>query len=146
MKEFYIHCISKIKNSASCIVSQINFCVVQVITGNFLLTTKLSVEGPTRLKEEYFEGIFETPSVSEESIPEQLKGPFEQAVGSLKQLPLPIRDALSNGLRIPLSKQTRGLGNPLVMTQLVIINLPQYLKNTSELCILFIIIGNCLDQ
>ncbi|MQL74256.1 hypothetical protein Taro_006625, partial [Colocasia esculenta] len=73
------------------------------IKGNLLLTTKLSLEGPIRMKEEYVEGIFETPTISEESIPEQLKGPLGQAAGSLQQLPTPIKDAFANGLRIPLN-------------------------------------------
>ncbi|CAA7408004.1 unnamed protein product [Spirodela intermedia] len=91
-----------VKEGYSKVTANLKF-LNSVITGNFLLTTKLSVEGPSRLKEEYFEGVFEMPKVSEESIPEQLKGPFGQAVGSLQQLPLPIRDAISSGLRIPLS-------------------------------------------
>ncbi|XP_078443188.1 putative plastid-lipid-associated protein 13, chloroplastic [Wolffia australiana] len=74
-----------------------------VIAGNFILTAKLSIEGPTRLKEEYLEGVLETPTVSDTSIPEQLRGPLGQAAGSLQQLPLPIRDALSSGLKIPLN-------------------------------------------
>lgn len=70
-----------------------------------ILTTKLSVEGPLRLKEEYVEGLIDTPTVSDQAIPEQLKGPFQQVATSLQQLPAPIKDAVSNGLRIPLSKQ-----------------------------------------
>lgn len=70
----------------------------------FLLTTKLSVEGPIRMKEEYVEGVFETPTVSEQAIPEQLKAALGQAAGSLQQLPAPIKDAVSNGLTLPLSK------------------------------------------
>eukprot|EP00262_Sarcandra_glabra_P003481 TRINITY_DN14210_c0_g1_i1.p1 TRINITY_DN14210_c0_g1~~TRINITY_DN14210_c0_g1_i1.p1 ORF type:complete len:314 (+),score=48.04 TRINITY_DN14210_c0_g1_i1:218-1159(+) len=73
------------------------------IEEKFILTTKLSVEGPLRMKEEYVEGIFEAPTVSEDALPEQLKGAFGQAVGTLQQLPVPIKDAMANGLKIPLS-------------------------------------------
>ncbi|KAK1306199.1 hypothetical protein QJS10_CPA10g00083 [Acorus calamus] len=73
------------------------------IESKFHLTAKLSVEGPLRLKEEYVEGVFETPTVIEEAIPEQLKGAFGQAVDQIQQLPVPIRDAVTNGLRVPLS-------------------------------------------
>lgn len=74
------------------------------IESKFSLSTKLLVEGPLRLKEEYIEGILESPTVIEETIPEQLKGAFNQAVTTVQQLPAPIRDAISGGLRIPLSK------------------------------------------
>ncbi|KAL0906335.1 hypothetical protein M5K25_024822 [Dendrobium thyrsiflorum] len=73
------------------------------IEGKFLLTSKLSVEGPTRMKEEYAEGLVEPPTVSEQAIPEQLKGAFGQATNTLQQLPAPIKDAFTNGLKLPLS-------------------------------------------
>lgn len=76
------------------------------IEGKFLLTSKWSVEGPTRLKEEYAEGLFEPPTISEQAIPEQLKGAFGQATNTLQQLPAPIKDAFANGLKFPLSKNT----------------------------------------
>ncbi|PIA48590.1 hypothetical protein AQUCO_01400878v1 [Aquilegia coerulea] len=71
------------------------------IESKFILTTKLSVEGPLRMKEESVEGVFETPKVNEEAIPEQLKGALGQAVGTLQQLPLPT-DLMTSGLKIPL--------------------------------------------
>lgn len=74
------------------------------IESKFTLSIKLSVEGPVRMKEEYVEGILETPTVIEETIPEQLKGAFGQAVSTVQQLPFPIRDAFSSGLKVPLSK------------------------------------------
>ncbi|KAK9154623.1 hypothetical protein Sjap_002103 [Stephania japonica] len=73
------------------------------IETKFIVTTKLSVEGPLRLKEEYVEGLFEAPTVSEAAVPDQLKGPYGQAVNTVQQLPMPIRDVIANGLRIPLS-------------------------------------------
>ncbi|KAH9737559.1 putative plastid-lipid-associated protein 13 [Citrus sinensis] len=80
-----------------------NFKLLNSIESKFSLSTKLLVEGPLRLKEEYIEGILESPTVIEETIPEQLKGAFNQAVTTVQQLPAPIRDAISGGLRIPLS-------------------------------------------
>ncbi|KAL9425601.1 hypothetical protein AB3S75_032544 [Citrus x aurantiifolia] len=80
-----------------------NFKLLNLIESKFSLSTKLLVEGPLRLKEEYIEGILESPTVIEETIPEQLKGAFNQAVTTVQQLPAPIRDAISGGLRIPLS-------------------------------------------
>ncbi|KAJ8498740.1 hypothetical protein OPV22_009292 [Ensete ventricosum] len=73
------------------------------IESKFLLTTKLSLEGPSRMKEEYVEGTLETPTVSQEAVPEQLKGAVGQANSALQQLPAPIKDAFANGLKIPLS-------------------------------------------
>ncbi|XP_039131522.1 probable plastid-lipid-associated protein 13, chloroplastic isoform X2 [Dioscorea cayenensis subsp. rotundata] len=73
------------------------------IDSKFLLRAKLSVEGPTRLKEEYVEGLLETPTVSEQAIPEQLKAAFGQATGALQQLPASVRDAFANGVTVPLS-------------------------------------------
>lgn len=75
------------------------------IESKFLLTTKLSLEGPIRMKEEYAEALFEAPTVSQEALPDQLKAPFGQATGALQQLPAPIRDTIANGLKIPLSKE-----------------------------------------
>ncbi|KAF8398509.1 hypothetical protein HHK36_017438 [Tetracentron sinense] len=65
-----------------------------LIESKFILTTKLSVEGPLQMKEEYVERVLESPKVSEEAVPEQLKGAFGQAVDTLLQLPVPIRDMM----------------------------------------------------
>ncbi|XP_062004718.1 probable plastid-lipid-associated protein 13, chloroplastic [Rosa rugosa] len=80
-----------------------NMKILNSIESKFSLSTKLSVEGPVRMKEEYVEGILDTPTVIEETIPEQLKGALGQAVNTVQQLPVPIRDAFANGLRVPLS-------------------------------------------
>lgn len=56
------------------------------------------------MKEEYVEGVLDTPTVIQETIPEQLKGALGQAVNTVQQLPVPIRDALASGLRVPLSE------------------------------------------
>lgn len=74
------------------------------IENKFIISTKYSVEGPLRMKEEYVEGAFESPKVNEEAVPEQLKGAFGQAFNTLQQLPVPIRDAVSSGMKVPLSK------------------------------------------
>ncbi|XP_074577667.1 putative plastid-lipid-associated protein 13, chloroplastic [Curcuma longa] len=80
-----------------------NFRFFNSIESKLFLTTKLALEGPMRMKEEYVEAVLDTPIVSQDAVPEQLKGPFGQATGVLEQLPLPIRDAFANGLKIPLS-------------------------------------------
>ncbi|XP_031503042.1 probable plastid-lipid-associated protein 13, chloroplastic [Nymphaea colorata] len=72
------------------------------IETKFIITTKLAVEGPLRMSEEYTEGVIERPSIREEALPEQIKGAYEQALGALQQLPLPIRDFMSDGLKVPL--------------------------------------------
>ncbi|XP_043692708.1 probable plastid-lipid-associated protein 13, chloroplastic [Telopea speciosissima] len=79
-----------------------NIKLLNTIESKFILSSKLSVEGPLRMKIEYVEGLFETPTVREEAVPEQLKGVFGQAVSTLQQIPVPIRDVMSNGLSLPL--------------------------------------------
>lgn len=80
-----------------------NMKFLNAIENNFILSTKLTVEGPLRMKEEYAEGVLENPTVDEETIPQQLKGVFGQAVNTVQQLPSPIKDAVSGGLTIPLN-------------------------------------------
>ncbi|XP_059668511.1 probable plastid-lipid-associated protein 13, chloroplastic [Cornus florida] len=80
-----------------------NIKLLNSIESKFIVSTKLSVEGPLRMKEEYVEGVVESPKVYEETIPEQLRGAFGQAVSTVQQLPVPIRDAMASGLKIPLS-------------------------------------------
>eukprot|EP00268_Persea_americana_P035636 TRINITY_DN35124_c0_g1_i1.p1 TRINITY_DN35124_c0_g1~~TRINITY_DN35124_c0_g1_i1.p1 ORF type:complete len:144 (+),score=33.18 TRINITY_DN35124_c0_g1_i1:497-928(+) len=80
-----------------------NLKIFNSIESKFILTTKLSVEGPLRMKEEYIEGVLETPTISEAAVPEQLKGALGQAANSLQQLPPLVKDAVGNGLKIPLS-------------------------------------------
>lgn len=80
-----------------------NLKFLNAIENRFILSTKLTVEGPLRMKEEYVEGVFESPTVDEETIPQQLRGVFGQAVSTVRQLPVPIRDAVSSGLKVPLN-------------------------------------------
>ncbi|XP_031281513.1 probable plastid-lipid-associated protein 13, chloroplastic isoform X2 [Pistacia vera] len=80
-----------------------NLKLLNSIESKIIFSSKLSVEGPLRMKEEYVEGIFESPRVIEEALPEQLKGVFNQAVSTVQQLPGSIRDVVDSGLRIPLS-------------------------------------------
>ncbi|KAL6651582.1 hypothetical protein ACP70R_010507 [Stipagrostis hirtigluma subsp. patula] len=80
-----------------------NLKFLNTIQSKLLLTTQLSVEGPIRMKEEYVECLIEIPKISEETLPEQLKGLIGQTAGALQQLPGPIRDAVSEGLKLPLS-------------------------------------------
>ncbi|KAL5650583.1 hypothetical protein ACJX0J_041392, partial [Zea mays] len=89
-----------IKDGYSKLSSNLKF--LNTIQSKFLLTTQLSVEGPIRMKEEYVEGLIAIPRINEESLPEQLKGLLGQTAGALQQLPSPIREAVSEGLKLPL--------------------------------------------
>uniref|UniRef100_M8BST7 Plastid lipid-associated protein/fibrillin conserved domain-containing protein n=1 Tax=Aegilops tauschii TaxID=37682 RepID=M8BST7_AEGTA len=80
-----------------------NVKLLNTIQNRFVLTTQLSVEGPIRMKEEYVEAFLETPKISEETLPEQLKGLLGQTAGALQQLPASIRDAVSEGVKLPLN-------------------------------------------
>lgn len=91
---YLIICIQRSENTT---------CEMQ-IENKFIISTKYSVEGPLRMKEEYVEGAFESPKVNEEAVPEQLRGAFGQAFNTLQQLPVPIRDAVSSGMKVPLGK------------------------------------------
>ncbi|GFY80617.1 plastid-lipid associated protein PAP [Actinidia rufa] len=77
------------------------------IESKFTVSTQLSVEGPLRMKEEYVEGVLELPQVDEATIPEQLRDAFGQAASTAQQLPVPIRDAMASGLKVPLSRTFR---------------------------------------
>ncbi|KAH7512390.1 hypothetical protein FEM48_Zijuj12G0085900 [Ziziphus jujuba var. spinosa] len=90
-----------IKDGYAKITANLKF--LNSIENKVTLSSKLSVEGPLRLKEEYVEGILETPKVIEERVPEQLKGALGQAVNTIQQLPVPLREALAGGLKIPLN-------------------------------------------
>lgn len=80
-----------------------NLKLLYSIESRFTLSSRLTVEGPLRMKEEYVEGTFETPKVIEETVPEQLKPAFGQAVNTVQQLPVPLKDAISSGLKVPLT-------------------------------------------
>ncbi|XP_006653857.2 probable plastid-lipid-associated protein 13, chloroplastic [Oryza brachyantha] len=90
-----------IKDGYSKISSNVKF--LNTVQSKFLLTTQLSVEGPIRMKEEYVEGLIEIPRIREETLPDQLKGFIGQTAGALEQLPAPIRDAVSEGIKLPLN-------------------------------------------
>lgn len=81
----------------------VNLKLLNSVESKIVLNSRLSVEGPLRLKEEYVEAVLESPKVVEESVPEQLKGAFGQAVSTAQQLPVPVKDAISSGLKIPLN-------------------------------------------
>ncbi|KAL0339568.1 UNVERIFIED_CONTAM: putative plastid-lipid-associated protein 13, chloroplastic [Sesamum radiatum] len=72
------------------------------IESGFIISTRLTVEGPLRMKGEYIEGILEYPKFNEESIPQQLRGALDQAASTMQQLPVPITDAVAGGLKVPL--------------------------------------------
>lgn len=86
----------------SCANITANMKLFNSIESSFVLSTKLTVEGPLRMKEEYVEGIFESPKVNEESLPQLLRGALGQAMSSVQQLPVPIRDVVSSGFKVPL--------------------------------------------
>jgi hypothetical protein len=67
------------------------------------LSTKLIAEGPTRLKEEYVEGVVASPSVLESNIPSQLKGVYGQLVAAVDRLPNPVKEVLAGGVKVPLT-------------------------------------------
>jgi hypothetical protein len=73
------------------------------IESKLVLSAKLTVEGPLRMKEEYAEGILESPIINESAIPQQLKSVIGQVVSTVQQLPGPVKDAVANGLRLPLN-------------------------------------------
>ncbi|XP_023767369.2 probable plastid-lipid-associated protein 13, chloroplastic [Lactuca sativa] len=80
-----------------------NMKFLNATENKFIISTKLTVEGPLRIKEEYIEGVLETPTVDEGTIPEQLKGALTQALNTMQQLPSPIKEVVSGGLRLPLN-------------------------------------------
>ncbi|KAJ8432831.1 hypothetical protein Cgig2_008545 [Carnegiea gigantea] len=90
-------------------------CHIIFIKGIYLgsrliLSSKLSIEGPVRIREEYFEGVLEPPTVIEEAVTKQLRSAVGQAVGTIEQFPLPLRDVMSSGIRVPLgSTSSKGL-------------------------------------
>lgn len=96
-----------IKDGYSKVSANLRF--LNSIETTIFLSTKLSIEGSFRLKEEYIEGVFETPSVSDASIPEQLKGALQQTAVTLEQLSVPIQDVLANGVKIPLDGRYKRL-------------------------------------
>lgn len=76
--------------------------VVQV-ESSFTLVTKITVVGPSRLKEEYVEGRVASPRVPDGTIPPQFKGLFDQLISTVQRLPDAIKEALNGGVKIPLS-------------------------------------------
>ncbi|KAG0630448.1 hypothetical protein M758_1G178600 [Ceratodon purpureus] len=71
------------------------------VESSFVLSTKLTAEGPTRLKEEYVEGNLSSPNVID--VPSGLKGVYDQLVSTVERLPAAVKDVVSNGIRVPLT-------------------------------------------
>ncbi|GJP50603.1 hypothetical protein CLOM_g9751 [Closterium sp. NIES-68] len=67
------------------------------------VTTRLAVEGPVRIKEEYAEAVLATPVVADGSIPSALKGVVDQLASASQSLPAAVKDAFSSGLKLPLN-------------------------------------------
>ncbi|KAL2630540.1 hypothetical protein R1flu_015226 [Riccia fluitans] len=78
------------------------FKILNSVEGSFTLTTKLAVEGPLKLKEEYVEGVFTTPTVPEGSVPTQIKGLVDQISAAVERLPIQVREVISGGVKVPL--------------------------------------------
>ncbi|EPS58504.1 hypothetical protein M569_16310 [Genlisea aurea] len=68
------------------------------IESSIKVSTKLTVEGPARMKEEYIEGIIEVPKFDEESVPSELRGAFN----ALLVQPITNAVSASGGLKLPL--------------------------------------------
>lgn len=73
------------------------------ITSSVTLTSKLTTEGPLRLKEEYVEGELSTPIVQEGTIPMQVQNAYDQFLNAIQRLPDSLKDTLSNGVKISLA-------------------------------------------
>eukprot|EP00850_Spirogloea_muscicola_P002734 SM000010S04372 [mRNA] locus=s10:1231069:1233233:+ [translate_table: standard] len=73
------------------------------VEATFTLTTRLTVEGPLKLKEEYVEGLLSSPNVRQADIPAGLKGLYDQLYSAAQQLPPSVRESLSRGVRLPLN-------------------------------------------
>lgn len=80
-----------------------SFNVFNTISSSVTLTSKLAVEGPLRLKEEYVEGILSTPTIQEGSVPTLVQNAYEQVLGAIQRLPDSLKGILSNGVKIPLT-------------------------------------------
>ncbi|KAI5078853.1 hypothetical protein GOP47_0006524 [Adiantum capillus-veneris] len=73
------------------------------VLSSVTLTSKLSVEGPLRLKEEYVEGLLSSPALQEGSVPVQVKDAYGQFLNAIQRLPDAIKDTLMNGVKVPLA-------------------------------------------
>ncbi|KAL3699688.1 hypothetical protein R1sor_017710 [Riccia sorocarpa] len=77
--------------------------VLNVVETTFMLTARLEVEGPLKLREEYVEGLLATPSMPEGTVPSQLNGVMEQLSAAVQQLPEGMKDIFSSGVKLPLA-------------------------------------------
>lgn len=77
--------------------------VFNSILSSVTLTSKLSVEGPLRLKEEYVEGFLSSPTVQEGSIPVQAQNAYEQFSNAIQRLPEAVKETISNGVKVSLA-------------------------------------------
>ncbi|KAH7427062.1 hypothetical protein KP509_10G028700 [Ceratopteris richardii] len=77
--------------------------IFNTISSSVTLTSKLGVEGPTRLKEEYLEGLLSSPSIQETSIPVQVQDAYAQVLNAIERLPDTVKSTVSNGIKLPLS-------------------------------------------
>lgn len=80
------------------------FLLILQIISSVTLTSKLSVEGPLRLKEEYVEGVLSSPTVQEGSVPVQVKNAYEQFLNAIQRLPEAVKETISNGVKVSLGR------------------------------------------
>ncbi|BBN09821.1 hypothetical protein MPTK1_4g22980 [Marchantia polymorpha subsp. ruderalis] len=73
------------------------------VESSFTLTTKLAVEGPVKLKEQYVEGLFAPPTVTEGNIPSQFKGIADQIASAVERLPSSVKEVINGGVKLPLT-------------------------------------------
>lgn len=78
--------------------------VFNMIASSVTLTSKLTVEGPLRLKEEYVEGLLSSPTIQEGAVPAQVQNAYEQLLNAIQRLPDAVKETLSNGVKIPLAR------------------------------------------
>lgn len=78
--------------------------VFNTIASSVTLTSKLTVEGPLRLKEEYVEGLLSSPTIQEGAVPTQVQNAYEQLLNAIQRLPDVVKETFSNGVKIPLAR------------------------------------------
>jgi len=77
--------------------------LLNTITTSVTLTTKLTMFGPARLREEYVEGVLSTPSVDTDQMPSPLKSVYDQIAAASGNLPDTVKDAIKSGVKVPLT-------------------------------------------
>eukprot|EP00246_Nothoceros_aenigmaticus_P003395 TRINITY_DN14543_c0_g1_i1.p1 TRINITY_DN14543_c0_g1~~TRINITY_DN14543_c0_g1_i1.p1 ORF type:complete len:307 (-),score=31.08 TRINITY_DN14543_c0_g1_i1:1581-2501(-) len=90
----------RIAGEGAIVVASAN--LLNSIKTSVAITTKLLVEGPVKIKEEYVEATVESPSLPVDAIPPQLKGFYDQLLDAYKSFPEAVKRAVNDGVRVPL--------------------------------------------